>query len=76
MFSAKLKQVFCLILQYSAEGGITSQRLSNVLWPGRPAANVKNSRGVTINNLRKALGELDGIELIYEKGRFKNCPNQ
>ncbi|GET28037.1 DNA-binding transcriptional activator [Prolixibacter sp. SD074] len=71
MFSAKLKQVFCLILQYSAEGGITSRRLSNILWPDRPAGNVKNSRGVTINNLRKALGELDGIELSYEKGCFK-----
>jgi len=72
MFSAQLKQVFCLILQYSTtEGGIASQRLSSILWPDRPADKVKNSRGVTINHLRKVLGELDGIELIYEKGFFK-----
>lgn len=72
MFSVQLKQIFCLILQYSTtEDGITSQRLSNILWPGKPADKVKNSRGVTINHLRKTLNELDGIELIYDKGYFK-----
>lgn len=72
MFSAQLKQVFCLILQYSTtEGGIASQRLSNILWPDKPADKVKNSRGVTINHLRKVLSELDGIELLYDKGHFK-----
>jgi hypothetical protein len=72
MFSEQLKQVFCLILQYStSDDGIASQRLSNILWPDRPADKVKNSRGVTINHLRKVLGELDGIELIYDKGHFK-----
>jgi two-component SAPR family response regulator len=72
MFSAQLKQIFCLILQYSTtENGIASQRLSMILWPDKPADKVKNSRGVTINHLRKVLGELDGIELIYEKGFFK-----
>jgi hypothetical protein len=72
LFSAQLKQIFCLILQYStAENGIASARLSNILWPDKPADKVKNSRGVTINHLRKVLGELDGIELIYEKGNFK-----
>lgn len=71
LFSAKLKQVFCVILQYSTENGITSQRLSDILWPDKPASKVKNSRGVTINHLRKVLVELDGIELIYEKGSFR-----
>lgn len=72
MFSAQLKQIFCLILQYSTtEGGIASQRLSGILWPDKPADKVKNSRGVTINHLRKVLSELDGIELIYDKGHFK-----
>lgn len=72
MFSAQLKQILCLILQYSTtEGGIASQKLSNILWPDKPADKVKNSRGVTINHLRKALSELDGIELIYEAGFFK-----
>ncbi len=72
LFSAQLKQVFCLILQYSTyKEGISSQRLSEIIWPGKPADKVKNSRGVTINHLRKAISEIDGIELIYEKGSFK-----
>lgn len=72
MFSEQLKQIFCLILQYSTtEKGIASQRLSNILWPDKPADKVKNSRGVTLNHLRKALGEIDGVELIYNKGYFK-----
>lgn len=72
MFSAQLKQIFCLILQYSTvEEGITSQRLSSILWPDKPADKAKNSRGVTINHLRKALNELDGIELVHDKGYFK-----
>ncbi|AWW30262.1 DNA-binding transcriptional activator [Echinicola strongylocentroti] len=72
MFSTQLKQVFCLILHYSlSEDGITSQHLSNLLWPDKPADKVKNSRGVTINNLRKTLGELNGIELVHEKGHYK-----
>ena len=72
MFSEQLKQIFCLILQYSTtEHGISSQRLSNIVWPDKPADKVKNSRGVTINHLRKVLSELDGLELINEKGYFK-----
>lgn len=72
MFSTQLKQIFCVILQYSTtEDGITSQRLSGIFWPDKPADKAKNSRGVTINHLRKILNELDGIELIYDKGCFK-----
>ena len=71
MFSAKLKEIFCLILSHSDSGGITSKNLSNTLWPDKTNDKVKNLRGVTINHLRRALGELDGIELIYEKGCFK-----
>lgn len=72
MFSAQLKQAFCLILQFSTtEGGIASQRFSSILWPDKPADKVKNSRGVTINHLRKVLSELDGVELVFDKGFFK-----
>ncbi|NDV60320.1 DNA-binding transcriptional activator [Bacteroides sp. 519] len=71
MLSSKLKQAFFIILQYSLENGITTQELSELLWPNKPEDKVKNSRGVTLNNLRKILGELDGIKLVHEKGFYK-----
>lgn len=71
LFSTRLKQVFCLILTHAGESGISSALLSQLVWPDKSEDKVKNSRGVTINHLRKALSELDGIELRYEKGRFK-----
>lgn len=76
MFSTKLKQAFLVILQYSLEDGISSQRLSDLLWPDKPESKVKNSRGVTINHLRKVLDEFDGIKLVYEKGLFRIVCNQ
>ncbi|MDR2949936.1 MAG: DNA-binding transcriptional activator [Prevotella sp.] len=71
MFSTKLMQAFYLILQYSFDHGISSQQLSEALWPDKSEDKVKNSRGVTLNHLRKILSELDGIKLVYEKGFFK-----
>lgn len=71
MLSTKLKHLFFLILGYSLDKGITSQELNELLWPGKSEEKVKNSRGVALNNLRKVLGELDGIRLVYESGYFK-----
>lgn len=71
LFTARQKQIFCLVLQNSLEDGITSQRLSTLLWPDKPEDKVKNSRGVTINHLRKTLSEIDDVELVYSKGCFK-----
>ena len=71
MFSTKLKQVFLSILQYSPKGGISSQRLSELFWPGKSEDKVKNSRGVAINHVRGILKEIDGIELVYDKGLFR-----
>lgn len=71
MFSKKLKETFCLLLQFSQEGGgITSRHLSRELWPEKPLREVKNTRNVTFNRLRKILEELDGLELLYENGIF------
>ena len=71
MFSAKLKQVFLSILQHSPEGGISSQSLSELFWPGKSEDKVKNSRGVAINHIRGILKEVDGAELVHDKGLFR-----
>lgn len=71
LLSSRLKQVFCLILFHSKETGISSTLLSHLLWPDKPKDKVKTSRGVAINNLRKVLHELEGVEIVYEEGRFR-----
>ena len=71
MFSTKLKQVFLLILQYTPEGGISSQKMSELFWPGKSEDKVKNSRGVTINHIRRILKEINGAELVHDKSLFK-----
>ena len=72
MLSARLKQAFLLILRHSPkDDGISTQELSELLWPDKSEDKVKNSRGVTLNNLRKILNELDGIKLVHEKGLYK-----
>lgn len=71
MFTERLKQAFCLILQDSPQGGITSKRLSDTLWPDKEQGKAKNSRGVVINHLRGVLGEMDGVSLEYGNGTFK-----
>ncbi|MDR0510036.1 MAG: DNA-binding transcriptional activator [Rikenellaceae bacterium] len=71
LFSNRLRQAFCLVLHYSDREGLASQRMGEMLWPDKRKEEVKNSIGVTVNHLRKALGEFDGIELINDRGRFR-----
>lgn len=71
LFSARLQQVFCLVLFHSYTTGISSNLLTHLLWPDKPKDKAKTSRGVAINNLRKVLSELDGVEIIYEDGHYR-----
>ncbi len=70
MFTEKIKQVFILILQYCDKGGISSRKLSSLVWPDKEEEKAKNIRGVTLNNLRKILGRLDGISLVFTEGKY------
>lgn len=71
LFSARLQQVFCLLLFHSAHTGISSNLLTHLLWPDKPKDKAKTSRGVAINNLRKVLSELNGVEIIYDEGHYR-----
>ncbi len=71
LFSTRLQQVFCLVLFHSYATGISSNLLTHLLWPDKPKDKAKISRGVAINNLRKVLSELDGVEIIYEDGHYR-----
>lgn len=71
LFTDKLRVLFCLILQHSAEGGISSQQLGYEMWGDKTPEKIKNSKSVAINHLRRVLKEFEGITLVYESGKFK-----
>lgn len=72
-FSAKLRALFALILIHSKETdtGLSSEKLSAVLWPDKEMAEAKNIRGVTINHLRKILDDIPGIKLERNSARWR-----
>lgn len=76
LFSNKMKHIFLYILLNSTKEGVSSSSLNDIFWPGKTEEKVKNLKGVTVSNLRKALAEINGIELIYEKGFFKIVINE
>ena len=71
LFSSRLRQVFIYILLHSTHNGVLSASLNEVFWPDKPDDKVKNLKGVTINQIRKNLAELDGVELVHDKGYFR-----
>ena len=71
LFSSRLRQVFVYILLHSTHNGVLSASLNEVFWADKPDDKVKNLKGVTINQIRKNLAELDGVELLYDKGYFR-----
>ena len=76
MFSNKLKLIFLYILLNSDSEGVNSTLLNSLFWPEKMEKKAKNLKGVTISNLRKALAEIDGVELIYERGFFRIIINE
>lgn len=71
LFTPRLRQVFLIILNYSLKDGISTPELNRIFWADKEADKVKNIRGVTINNLRKILSEVEGVSLVYDKNVFK-----
>ncbi|MGD9931797.1 MAG: LamG-like jellyroll fold domain-containing protein [Mangrovibacterium sp.] len=66
-FTPKIKQLFLLILLYAqhSKKGISTKKLSDILWPDLTYQNAKNSRGVTIRKLRLILQSLDEVEVVF-----------
>lgn len=72
LFSPKLKLIFLYILLHTeSRNGITSSDLNVTFWADKEPEKVKNLRNVTLNKLRKALADIDGISLVYEQGMFR-----
>lgn len=72
LFSPKLKLIFLYILLHTeTRNGVTSPELNATFWADKEPDKVKNLRNVTLNKLRKALADIDGLSLVYEQGVFR-----
>ena len=71
-FPPKLRRVFVLIMVKSLwNENLNSDNLTKILWPNKDKQHAKNIRGVNINNLRKIVDDIDGLELKYENKLWK-----
>ncbi|MFA9388330.1 MAG: LamG-like jellyroll fold domain-containing protein [Prolixibacteraceae bacterium] len=72
-FSPKIKEIFLLLFfsTFHSEKGISTQRLTEVIWNGFTTSKASNNRGVTFNKLKKILANVNGLEIIYEDGYWK-----
>lgn len=68
-FSNQQRSLLFLLLKYRRTG-LSSVRLSNLMWPDKEESKVKNSRGVAMNSLRKSLSLLDGFNIVFEDGAY------
>ncbi len=70
-FKPKLRQLFLLILVNSkANKGITSEKLTSILWPEADNTQAKNNRNASISRLRNILSEIDGIEILHQNNKW------
>ena len=70
-FPYQQRKLLCLIIKYSLNDGVSSIRLSKIMWPDKSEEKVKNSRGVAINHLRRLLENFNGASLVYENSHFR-----
>ncbi|MBJ6369779.1 LamG domain-containing protein [Snuella sedimenti] len=71
-FSPKRRELLlCLILYTLREGGITSKKMGQILWPGFSSARVKNNRSTQIKEIRKVFVEEPDLEIVYSDKKWK-----
>ncbi|QTD36235.1 hypothetical protein JL193_08640 [Polaribacter batillariae] len=65
--SPKLKQLFLIVFLESVKNGtgITTKKLTEILWPGMDTRSAKNTRGTNIQKLRALLSTCSEINLLF-----------
>jgi two-component SAPR family response regulator len=73
LFSPKIKQLFLFIFLNSLKEseGVTSSQIYLNIWPDKPIEKAKNLKGVSLNQLRDILSDIEGIEISSSKGYTK-----
>ena len=71
--SPKLKEIFLLILLHSVgkKTGISTKRLTDILWPDSTAASAKNNRGVNLQKLRQVLKSMPAVEIRFAENKWE-----
>ena len=73
LFSPKIRQLFLLLLFSSNQkntSGLTSEIIHTHIWPDITPKKAKNLKNVFISQLRNILKDIEGLELIYSRGKF------
>jgi DNA-binding SARP family transcriptional activator len=71
-FSPKRLHLFLLMLLYPYfyPKGVSSKKLTEILWPDHSPQSAKNNRGVNIRKLRSILEQVEGIEIVFKDNRW------
>jgi len=73
LFSPLLKELFLLLLLHSIPDrkGITSDRINEVLWPGRAGKDARNNRSVNIVKLKHLLDKVGPYTLEKDNDKWR-----
>lgn len=72
-FTPTLKQLFIIVLLSGIKNkkGISSLKLTDILWPNKSESNARNNRNVNISKLRILLEKIGDIEITNENAYWK-----
>ncbi|MBC9931296.1 BTAD domain-containing protein [Chitinophaga qingshengii] len=71
-FSPLLKELFLLLYLHSLPGrnGISSEKINDILWPGRALKDAKNNRSVNLVKLKNLLDKIGVYTLVKDNERW------
>ncbi|MBX2840821.1 MAG: hypothetical protein KTR26_03565 [Flammeovirgaceae bacterium] len=71
-FSPKRRELFVLLILFTLKyKGITSKKMSDILWAGHSFEGAKNNRSTQIKRLREILAQQTGIAITYDDKLWK-----
>ncbi len=72
LFTPKIKELFLLLLTNTLrkDRGIRTEQLTDLLWPDKTRQKAANNRSVNINKLRKLTEQINGLDVVFENGRW------
>ena len=77
-FSPLLKELFLLITLYTFKNnkGVSSEKITEILWFDKTVKSARNNRAVNIAKLRSILGEVGAFDLTKKTGYWKVIPDK